>query len=69
MMHGQKNIKFCKELLFDLWALHALKRQEAKFMWAPPQQETFEQLNLTLPTAPFWQVLDFCEEFFCGPWL
>jgi len=33
--------------------LRALKRKEAKFMWAPPQQEAFKQLNLTLPTAPF----------------
>ena len=43
-----------------------IRRLKVKFMRAPPQQEAFKQLNLTLPTAPFRQVLDFCEEFFCG---
>ena len=43
--------------------LHALKRKEAKFIWAQEHQSAFESLKQALSEAPVLQVPDFEKEF------
>jgi hypothetical protein len=43
--------------------LHALKRKNAKFVWAEIQQSAFRQLKEALVTPPVLQIPDFSKEF------
>jgi len=43
--------------------VHALKRKEAKFIWAQEHQSAFESLKQALSEAPVLQVPDFEKEF------
>jgi len=43
--------------------MHALKRKEAKFIWAQEHQSAFESLKQALSEAPVLQVPEFEKEF------